>query len=156
MSLEATQEQDLLQRQWDAGRVLHVNGIVFGSGRVLLFSGGTVRSGTSVRAVAAPLADTSVASILKYGDDPWVQVTQLASLDWSSDVRIACGEGAMGNEGYVAAVNRVEGSLIWVLFSTCSNPFISAARDGEEIVVEGGYDQVWRIPFEMPENLVIE
>jgi len=61
----------------------------------------------------------------------------------------------MGNEGYVAAVNVADNSLIWALFSSHSNPFVSIARDGDEVVAEGGYDQMWRIPFSVPQRLVI-
>jgi hypothetical protein len=135
--------------------MLHVDGIVFASGRVVLLAGRTVRAGTRVRSVVSPLAESSIESILSYASEPWVPVTRLATVSWSSDIRVECGEGAMGNEGFVAAVNTADNSLIWALFSSHSNPFVSVARDGDEVVVEGGYDQVWRLPFSAPEKFAV-
>ena len=156
MSLERSDEAvAALHGQWRAGFALHVEAIVYGSGRVLLLDGRTIRSGTNLRTVVSPRADTTVSSVLKYANDPWSPLTRLATLGVSQDVQVECGEGAMGNEGYVAAVNRADGSLNWILFSTHSNPFVSLVLKGGDVLAEGGYDQVWRIPLEMPERVVI-
>jgi hypothetical protein len=147
--------EKILERKWRVGHVLQVDGIVFLSERVMLVDAKTVRRENSIRCVATPFADTDVTSVLKYNPDPWVAITQLDSIAWDEDINVVCGEGAMGNEGFVAVVDRKKDIPIWVLFSTCSNPFESVARDGEDIVASAGYDQAWRLPMEDPTKFAI-
>ena len=147
---------ELLQERWRAGFVLHINGLVFGDGRVLLIDAKTVLSGTTVKTVATPLANTTASSVLRHNATAWVTVTRLATLVWSPSCHVECGEGAMGNEGYIAAVDDHDGSLIWMLFCTASNPFVDLYREDDTVVVEGGYDQRWRIPWGAPEKFSIE
>lgn len=146
--------QDLLEH-WRAGEVPHVDGFVFSSGAVTLLTSYTLSRGATVRCYAGLLADTTLASLLQYDQSLWVQVTTLASLSWTETTEVVCGEGPMGNEGFVAATDSREHRLLWVLFSTCSNPFTALTREGNCIIAEAGYDQSWRIPFADPVNFSI-
>ena len=59
-------------------------------------------------------------------------VTELASCDYAvAGLRLVCGEGAMGSDGFVAAVRPSDGALAWVAFFDCSHPFsaISIVED---------------------------
>lgn len=156
MPLDTLYSPDLVQLKWREGFVLHVDGITFHDGRVLLIDAKTIRSGAVVRSAVAPLADTTVASVLQYNPEAWVPITRLGSLKWSAEVHVECGEGAMGNEGYVGAVSDVDGSLQWAFFCSRSNPFSELRREGDAILAVGGYDQVWRIPYQFPASLSVE
>jgi len=116
----------------------------------------TVDSGSSIQSIATPLAETTASSVLNYNSRAWVEVTQLKRLAWSSEYHVECGEGAMGNEGYVAMIGNVDGTLLWVLFCSQSNPFVDLQRDGDTIVAMTSYDQAWRIPGAEPEKFVLE
>jgi hypothetical protein len=104
---------------------------------------------------AQSLADTSVASLLKYDESIWVPVTTLASLSWSPTSTVVCGEGPMGNEGFVAATDSQSNCPLWILFSSHSNPFTALSREGDHVVAEAGYGQSWRIPFADPTRFSI-
>jgi len=152
---EAHANQQFLER-WRQGETLHVDGITFASGRVVLLSTATVSEHGEPKCVASPLADSTIASVLSRNPDAWVAITPMtATLDWEPEVRICCGEGAMGNEGFIAATSADLRTPIWVLFSTCSNPFTELRRAGADILADAGYDQTWRIPFANPERFTI-
>jgi len=146
--------QELIER-WRSGDVLHVDGIAFPSGVVTLMTSFTMRTGTTIRCHAQPLADTSVASLLEYDESIWVPVTTLDSLGWTPAIKIVCGEGPMGNEGFVAATEPQSNFPLWVLFSSHSNPFTALSREGDHIVAEAGYGQSWRIPVAEPTRFSI-
>ena len=150
------EQLNLFQKRWREGFVLHVDGIAFPDGRIVLLDSKTMISGSIVQSVAAPLAETTLSSVLSYDPDAWVQVTQLQRLVWSSGIHVECGEGAMGNEGYVAVVGGADGALLWVLFCSRSNPFVELRRDGDVIVAVTTYDQVWRIPYLAPGKFTLE
>lgn len=146
--------QELVEH-WRSGEVLQIDGIAFPSGVVTLVKSFTVQAGATVRCVAQPLADTSIESILKYDQSIWVPVTRLATLPWSPTANVVCGEGPMGNEGFVAATTSNDDSPIWILFSSHSNPFTAISRDADTIVLEAGYGQEWHIPFSDPTRFSI-
>ncbi len=61
----------------------------------------------------------------------------------------------MGNEGFVAVKEIASGLFMWVLFSTCSNPFTWVSCERGVITAEAGYAQLWHIPLDAPEELSI-
>jgi len=146
--------QELVEH-WRSGEVLHIDGITFLSGVVTLVTSFTLQKGATIRCHAQPLADTSVDSLLKYDQSIWVPVTTLNSLSWSQTTTVVCGEGPMGNEGFVAATDSQSNHPLWVLFSSHSNPFTALSREGEQIVAEAGYGQSWRIPLGEPASFSI-
>lgn len=144
-----------ITNRWRAGQTVHVDGIAFRTGRVVLLEVKTYCIGTTIKCVASPMADTTLDSILSYDEDPWVEFTSLCAVTWDGDLRVSCGEGAMGNEGFVAFGADSSSVYDWVPFCTSSNPFTHLDRDGEHILAHAGYDQVWRIPFINPEAFTI-
>ncbi|MFO7181202.1 MAG: hypothetical protein DIU78_021050 [Pseudomonadota bacterium] len=145
--------QDELQQHWEAGECLHVDGIVWSDGRVLLLTVSKVKQNGRTQCVAAPLAETTAGSVLQYDPDAWVAVTSTGRLAIGEGRVLLAGEGAMGNEGFVALER--EGQLQWSLFCTLSNPFTDLELEDGEAVVRDGYEGVWRIPVSTPERLRI-
>ena len=66
------------------------------------------------------LCDTTLDSVLKYDDDPWVLVDEWCVI--SNDMGIfLSGDGAMGNDGFVAHTD-CDGKLKWAMFFNQTNP----------------------------------
>lgn len=144
-----------LMERWRVGQTVHVDGIVFKTGRVVLFEAKTICFENEVKCVASPFADTTLDSILTYDEEPWVELTSLFTVTWDRKFEVSSGEGAMGNEGFVALKEGHSRLYEWVLFCSSSNPFTHLERDGEHILAHAGYDQVWRIPLMKPESFTI-
>ena len=144
---------DVLREHWRRNECLHVNGIAFHPNRVVLLTVHKVRADVRVSCVATPLAETTVASVLHYDHQAWVSVTATERIELDGGLRAICGEGAMGNEGFVA-VER-DGELEWVLFCSLSNPFCELRRREELLVVSDGYEATWNIPIARPEQFFL-
>lgn len=119
---------DIIQVQWANNYLLGINSISYGNGLVTLLSvysscntANGVNHGLEYRVF--PKADTTIDSIIKYNDDPWTEIQVYSSPVTDGKLTYICGEGSMGNEGFVAAINN--DGLVWSLFSTESNPFNS-------------------------------
>ncbi|MDJ0367229.1 hypothetical protein QMK33_18935 [Hymenobacter sp. H14-R3] len=110
-----------VQLQWADSHLLGLNALSYGDGRVTLLRIYTVRSDQTEKFYAFPVADTTIEGIVKYDDDLWTEIQLHGSQIIVGDTTFRCGEGAMGNEGFVAATNA--DGLLWTLFSTASNPF---------------------------------
>jgi hypothetical protein len=147
-------EIDILQERWRREDALHVNGITYRDGRVLLLNVYNLETGSEISCFADRLADTTVASVFKYNDDPWVTVTATARLQIADNRILLAGEGAMGNEGFVALEDG--GILEWILFCTASNPFSELELVADVAVVADGYDGKWFIPVSAPDRFRIE
>lgn len=132
----------ILEEKWKAGFGLHIDGIVHATGQVVLCNCVKVKRDSRSFPLASPVGDSTLKSVLRYDDDPWVALTELDRREIAaSNLKISCGEGAMGNEGYVAVAALDTGRLIWMAFFTCSNPFESVNIINGEIVAENSYEQ---------------
>lgn len=148
-------EKNILDKKWKEGSVPHIDGIIFQNGMVVLQQVYSTCVGSDITLSIEPVADSQLDSVLKYNPDAWVEVTSLASMNWDDSLEVVCGEGAMGNEGFIAAIRRKENCPEWILFCSKSNPFISVERRDHLLVVEGGYDYMWEIPMDNPVALRI-
>lgn len=52
---------------------------------------------------------------------------------------IICGEGEMGNEGFIAKTDK-NNALEWMLFSTSSNPFVSIYTKNDLVYLKSTYN----------------
>ncbi len=157
MSSHSSEERPpILEEKWQSGFGLHIDGMVFADGRVVLCECVKLkRDGRSIP-LASPIGDSTLDSVLAYDDDPWVALTEMDRSEIAeSNLRISCGEGAMGNEGYVAAAALDTGKLIWMAFFTCSNPFEALKFIDGEVIAENTYEQEWIFPLANPEKVRI-
>lgn len=145
-----------VQKKWAEEKVLQVDGIIFGSGDIILMNCISLlnpKSGRSSISVS-PLARSTVASVLEFDPDPWTYVTILSTFDWpAKGRRLFCGEGSMGNEGFVAVVDASSGQVQWIAFSTCSNPFLRVFATDENVVAENNHGHLWIFPYAFPERV---
>lgn len=136
---------------------MHANGILMADGSVILFECRKLKAEGKTRPSAAAIGNSTLESILSYDADAWVPLTEMdRKEDAHSGIRLTCGEGAMGNEGYVAVSDREDGKLKWYAFFSCSNPFESVRMEEGIVMAENAYGQLWKFPLERPESVSIE
>jgi hypothetical protein len=146
----------LIQEKWAEGFGLQVEGIVHATGAIVLCECNKVRSGSGLPMEVSILGQSRVFEVLAENKDPWVQITECDSLILDSrNLRLSCGEGAMGNEGYVAVCDGITSQLIWFAFFTCSNPFSEIRFEEGALIVETSYEQEWSFPLDAPQALSI-
>jgi hypothetical protein len=156
MDYEKTAASDIIQKKWSGGFGLHVQGYVYGTGRVLLCDCKKIKSGKSLSTSVSVAGESTLDSILASEEDPWVDLTECDSKNFEDkNIRLSCGEGAMGNEGYVAVSDLNTKRLIWMAFFTCSNPLTEIKFENETIIAENTYEQEWVFPVLNPEALTI-
>lgn len=68
-------------------------------------------------------------------DDVWSEVQVYNKLLLEDGRVIFCGEGEMGNEGFIARTDK-DNNIEWFLFSTTSNPFVDMKRQGDFIYIQ--------------------
>lgn len=105
---------------WEKGYCLFVDGLVRSSQEITLFTHYTVGQDEHYTL----LADTTVDSILKYNEDPWVAVDIFGTVKWAEEKSVVYGSGAMGNDGFIALVAE-NNKLIWSYSFDFTNPVIS-------------------------------
>jgi hypothetical protein len=68
-------------------------------------------------------------------DELWseIQINDKILLD--NDCFIFCGEGEMGNEGFIVKTD-INNNVSWMLYSTTSNPFINIKKIGDLVYVQ--------------------
>lgn len=116
-----------LQAKWKEGFVVGHDCITFGDGRVVVANTYRViltETGEAKR-FWFPLCDTTLAGLEKYDEDVWTEIDIWHGSFVHDGETIVFGDGAMGNEGYVASVNAA-GELNWSAFFTFSNPICRA------------------------------
>jgi len=147
--------QQIVQEHWQNKELLGYDSIVLGSGEVIIMSGYSVIDGTKKSYFINAVCDTTVESIEKYNDDPWVEITiHPQHIKLENGDTIYCGEGSMGNEGFVALEDK-DGNLKWAFFSTQSNPFVGIDLMNDTIRAHSTYERYYNINLLSPENIKI-
>ncbi|WP_404932194.1 hypothetical protein [Massilia atriviolacea] len=102
-----------------------------------------------IRQHAYPICETSIGRFLGFGNE-FVELAfdeRRVPIPGTESFAL-CGEGAMGNEGFVAVVN--EAGLAWAGFFTASNPFQQVAVAGACLVARTTHGSTWRFPLGAP------
>ena len=125
---------DSIQVHWRENELPGINCLVHNSGVVTILNIYSVSSLGEKIYYAFPVADTTINSIEQYNDDVWTECQTHPSYITTNRLKIVCGEGGMGSEGFIAATDIENGELIWALFSTESNPFVRLELNGENVL----------------------
>jgi hypothetical protein len=105
-------------------------------------------SGTQIKQHVSPLCESWLQSFMDFSGE-LVDVTSLVSqLPIGEDMYATCGEGAMGNEGFVAIVKR--DALFWAAFFTISNPFYKLALRQDVLIATSTHEMDWEFPILSP------
>ncbi|MDR2529156.1 MAG: hypothetical protein LBD04_09105 [Synergistaceae bacterium] len=96
-----------------------------------------------------PLCDTTIDSIEKYEASDWTGVDQWARIDYQGGSVIG-GDGAMGNEGFIACTSE-NNNLLWGIFFSNTNPIKSLNIEGHLLIAINEHSEI-RIEIDL-ENL---
>ncbi|WP_368570615.1 hypothetical protein [Acinetobacter baumannii] len=71
--------------------------------------------------------ETTVDNLLQSDDELWskIQINNKILID--DKYTLLCGEGEMGSDGFIVKTD-INNNILWFLYSTTSNPFISIER----------------------------
>ena len=135
-----------IQTQWKNDRAIGYDCIAFGDGRIVIANTYDVvlTETKEHKRYWFPLCDTTLEGIEKYDEDIWTCVDVFHGSFSHAGQTFVFGDGAMGNEGFVASVDA-DGNLNWSIFFTFSNPIVGAEIDGEHLVCFGETGTVVRI-----------
>ena len=141
----------LIQTAWKDERCPILNGIVFGTGHVkLLHVEFSPKSGGADYTVKE-YGTTDIGLLEESKQLTWTYLGQLfETFDKKQGIRISCGEGGMGGDGFVAVSKGTEDWLEWIAFFDCSNPFVEIKALDDEIVGMTNIDNIWRFSLQNP------
>ena len=145
-----------VQEHWSKSELPGLNAVLFSDGSMIMlnFYAGITKTGK--RHYASPICETTAQSVEKYNGDVWREIQQHpASFTLPDGRKVYFGEGTMGQEGFVALTENSD-QLIWALFCTDSNPFVSGEFVNGKIRVYSTYDLYFNIDILTPEKITIE
>ncbi|EZH73452.1 hypothetical protein ATO12_16050 [Aquimarina atlantica] len=127
-----------IQEKWKQGYLPGFDCIVMGEGDFVIgnvYSTYDPNTGET-KQYWSPLCDTTLERIEKYDDDIWTEVSIFHGAFEYENQKIVFGDGAMGNEGYVASTT-LTGELNWAIFFTFSNPIHKAEIIDKHLICYG-------------------
>ncbi|QQT26782.1 hypothetical protein [Sphingobacterium spiritivorum] len=117
-----------IQEHWLLSELVGIDAIVFSDGRMKLIDiswneNPEIRNTFGKEYHYNVSGITSLNEIIeKYDNDIWSVCQINDQITTDSAYNFVCGEGEMGNEGFIAKLDR-DGNIVWSLYSTTSNPF---------------------------------
>jgi len=135
-----------LQECWE-NKIIHGGDITYSDGRCLFLKENWCRKSYTVDEVL-----TFKETLKRYGEEGTAIEVLGSVIDLENGNVAYCGEGSMGNEGFVAYADK-KGKLIWLVFLDFSNPFWSIKIEGANIKATTELECEFTIPLESPEKL---
>lgn len=127
-----------IQEKWKQGYLPGIDGVIMGEGEIII--GNVYRcydpNNGETKQFWFPLCDTIIESIEKYDDDIWVEVDVFHGAFEYENQKFVFGDGAMGNEGYIASTTMY-GELNWAIFFKFSNPIHKAEVKDKHLICYG-------------------
>lgn len=128
---------NILQEHWDREELIGLDTMVFSDGSIKLIDISYTENKELISTFGKEyhfgfLAQTNLNEIInKYDDDIWSVCQVNDKVEINNSYIYACGEGEMGNEGFIVKLD-LDGNIQWSLYSTTSNPFYKiAASEGQ-------------------------
>lgn len=149
IDLRARTFHPLVEAHWKTHCLPDMVGIVAGNGRMLALDEQAFDEGAGRRLTvrAGALSTVDAQDVARHGYSEVIPYVQRAPIGATGAWAI-CGEGIMGNEGFVAVLNPH--GLVWAMCSGLSNPFCDIAVAGDCVEARSTHDIVWRFPATRP------
>jgi hypothetical protein len=142
-----------LSAHWLNNELPGINCVIKSTGEIILLNAYTNEEG---KPYAFPLCETTIESLVKYNEDIWTEIQVFARITNTKTGDIfCCGEGAMGNEGFIACTSSAN-HFIWGVFFEHSNPFSKLTFHENELRAYSTSDYVYIIDLNNPECIQIE
>lgn len=122
----------IVQSNWASNLIPHFVGIVIGHGNMISLKEMYSGDENSFACNVWPDYESDIEEFITHSNY-FVEITPMINGADIPDMgcHAICGEGQMGNEGFVALVRN--GILIWSFFSKISNPFYEIKRIGNSV-----------------------
>jgi hypothetical protein len=132
-----------LNDSWNEEKVPVLNGVVFPDGRFVPM---TFEDGCLIAQGESSWNPDEL-------NDQWTYATELCRVSIPSMfLDVVAGEGGLGTDGVVIALDTRNNKVQWVLFMNNSNPFDQVKFVGDNIVLTSTLGHVWTIEKGNPAN----
>jgi len=144
------ERQNVVQSHWQEDECLAVDGITFSDEKNILLKCVSYLQDNKIGFHVHPLAATNIDSILSYDPNLWASIDELDSRVISEEgLRISCGDGGFGSNGYVACLKGER--VLWTAFLSSSNPFCQVTFEQNQIIALSTHNHQWIFPLDAPE-----
>lgn len=146
-----------IQQAWTERRCPIINGIVFASGVIRWIDlDERFEAGRAVSDLCRS-GETSIAILEKAEGLRWSDVSIIKEVVCDErGLLIQVGEGSMGGDGFVAALEYSSKRLLWVAFFENSNPFVDVKIEGDLVLATNNHGTYWSFPVHDPSQLIID
>ncbi|MBD2782904.1 hypothetical protein ID855_18070 [Xenorhabdus sp. ZM] len=79
--------------------------------------------------------ETTLTELFGNYDDPWSEIQVNNKVLLNNDQIVLCGEGEMGNEGFIVKTDT-NNNIKWFLYSTTSNPFVNIKQKDNMVYIQ--------------------
>lgn len=144
----------LLDR-WNSDELVGINSLIRDDGSAIILNCNSFVIGGENLHVCVPICETTIASIEKFDDDIWSEFQGFTEYTDKQTGKIYVGgEGAMGNEGFIACLTA-EKNPIWALFFVNSNPFYELEIKDGNLEAISSLNLKYSVNLESPEKMTI-
>ena len=134
----------LLEQYWkkEQQELPGINCIVYPDGKVTIMRHSYIYDpNTNKREIhCSPQCDTTLDSLEQYDASYWTVVDEWTSVDYQGG-KILGGDGAMGNEGFLACTND-KGEFMWGMFFENTNPLKPKEIKDDILIVINEHDEL--------------
>lgn len=139
--------------KWELKQLPIINGIIHSDNRVQLFE---MNENSGKRNVSF----YKTCNINELNLDLELEVSKVIINDeiMSEDgkLKVMCGEGSFGGDGFIVLYSLIEERVIWILFSEVANPFIKVELLDNEVVALNNLDENWIISLANEKEVKIQ
>ena len=147
----------ILDEHWSRGFCPIINGIVFSSGKIDWVNIELRSTPGSTQFHLTPGTSTSLEDLEKEDDLEWTTVITLSECQSQRlNLKVICGEGGLGSDGFVAVSEFSSKDLLWIAFFECSNPFIKIHLQNGVVTAETTLGNSWVFPVFSPEKVTVK
>ncbi|MEC1180011.1 hypothetical protein P9B03_16035 [Metasolibacillus meyeri] len=145
---------EIIQTNWKNNQLPGLDSLIYISGKVIIMDCYEMINGNFIEKFVNPICETSIESIMFFNENIWCEIDQHPQVQYHNDKIFICGEGGMGNEGFIANVDKNH-NLIWAFFSTVSNPFNKLKLEDNLLTAYSTSDLIYTINIHKPEEISI-
>ncbi|MCE3605414.1 hypothetical protein LXA47_17655, partial [Massilia sp. P8910] len=144
----------ITQQLWQNSILPEFVGIITGDGRLISINQNNYFVDHEIRHEIKIGEESTIENLLKLTDDT-ISITPYGQgeLIAGAEAFAFCGEGEMGNEGFVAVTNKH--GLLWAAFFANSNPFYQVNIVENCVTAVNSYEATWHFPIDSPWNINI-
>ncbi|WP_136668193.1 hypothetical protein [Flavobacterium sp. H122] len=145
-----------INEHWLNEELIGIDCVQKNNGEIIILNCYSFTNNNVKQSFATPICDTTIDSLEKYNSDIWTSFEVLSNrVEINNEFIVLGGEGAMGNEGFVACTD-INDNFIWGAFFTNSNPFYKIEVENNTVFAFSSNNLLFKIDLFNPEKISIE